>query len=140
MFPFRSPSGSTPRAASRSGSDPSAGDLGARLSRLRARRRQRGVALVMVLGTLTLLTVMLTEFQDEASAELGGWVRLGVRRGRARACGLGVGAPPPGGGVAGGAARGGGGGGRRGEGRGTPPGWRARPGGRPPPPRLERPQ
>src|SRR5690554_187167 len=71
MFPFRSPSGSTPRAASRPGSDPSAGDLGARLSRLRARRRQRGVALVMVLGTLTLLTVMLTEFQDEASAELG---------------------------------------------------------------------
>lgn len=43
----------------------------AKLAALRARRRQRGVALVMVLGTLTLLTVMLTEFQDEASAELG---------------------------------------------------------------------
>ena len=35
------------------------------------RRRQRGVALVMVLGALTILTVMLTEFQDETSAELG---------------------------------------------------------------------
>lgn len=51
------------------------------IARLRARRRQRGVALVMVLGTLTLLTVMLTEFQDETSAELGSAVsaRDGVR-------------------------------------------------------------
>jgi len=43
------------------------------LYRLRARRRrdQRGVALIMVLGTLAILTVMLTEFQDATSAELG---------------------------------------------------------------------
>lgn len=38
----------------------------------RARRRsRRGVALLMVLGTLSVLTVMLTEFQDSASAEFG---------------------------------------------------------------------
>ncbi|HSC88863.1 MAG TPA: type II secretion system protein GspK [Polyangiaceae bacterium] len=42
----------------------------ARLRALR-RRKQRGVALIMVLGTLTLLSVMLTEFQDSTSAELG---------------------------------------------------------------------
>jgi general secretion pathway protein K len=35
------------------------------------RHHQRGVALVLVLGVLTVLTVMLTEFQDEASAEFG---------------------------------------------------------------------
>jgi len=35
------------------------------------RRRQRGVALVMVLSALTILAVMLTEFQQETSAELG---------------------------------------------------------------------
>lgn len=35
------------------------------------RRRQRGVALIMVLSTLTVLAVMLTEFQQETSAELG---------------------------------------------------------------------
>ncbi|HEX9618909.1 MAG TPA: type II secretion system protein GspK, partial [Polyangiaceae bacterium] len=34
-------------------------------------RSRRGVALVMVLGALTLLTVMLTELQGESSAELG---------------------------------------------------------------------
>ncbi len=34
-------------------------------------RRERGVALLMVLGTLTIATVMLTEFQDTVSAELG---------------------------------------------------------------------
>lgn len=33
--------------------------------------RQRGVALVMVLGSLAILAVMLTEFQDETSADLG---------------------------------------------------------------------
>jgi len=38
---------------------------------LRSRHKQRGVALIMVLGTLTLLSVMLTEFQDSTSAELG---------------------------------------------------------------------
>lgn len=37
----------------------------------RSHREQRGIALVMVLGALTILTVMLTEFQDESSAELG---------------------------------------------------------------------
>ncbi len=35
------------------------------------RRSERGVALLMVMGTLTILTVMLTEFQDATSAELG---------------------------------------------------------------------
>jgi general secretion pathway protein K len=34
-------------------------------------RRQRGVALLMVLSALTVLAVMLTEFQQETSAELG---------------------------------------------------------------------
>ena len=40
---------------------------------LRRRRRsgKRGVALIMVLGALTILTVMLTEFQEETAAELG---------------------------------------------------------------------
>jgi len=37
----------------------------------RKRRRERGVALVLVLGALTILTVMLADFQDEASSELG---------------------------------------------------------------------
>jgi len=39
--------------------------------RARRSRGKRGVALIMVLGTLTLLSVMLTEFQDSTSAELG---------------------------------------------------------------------
>lgn len=34
-----------------------------------ARRRQRGAALIMVLGSLTILAVMLSEFQDEMSTE-----------------------------------------------------------------------
>ncbi len=39
--------------------------------RLRKRRStQRGVALIMVLGALTVLTVMLTEFQTESAADL----------------------------------------------------------------------
>ena len=37
----------------------------------RRRRQERGVALVLVLGALTILAVMLTDFQDETSAELG---------------------------------------------------------------------
>jgi general secretion pathway protein K len=37
----------------------------------RRKRARRGVALIMVLGALTVLTVMLTEFQNETSAELG---------------------------------------------------------------------
>lgn len=38
----------------------------------RSRRdKQRGMALVLVLGALTIMTIMLTEFQDETSAELG---------------------------------------------------------------------
>ena len=37
----------------------------------RKRRRERGVALVLVLGALTILTVMLADFQDSTSAELG---------------------------------------------------------------------
>jgi general secretion pathway protein K len=38
---------------------------------LRARRQRRGVALIIVLAALTILTVMLTEIQDESSAEFG---------------------------------------------------------------------
>lgn len=43
----------------------------ARRQRRRARARERGVALVLVLGALTILTIMLTDFQDESSAQLG---------------------------------------------------------------------
>ena len=43
---------------------------GARRKKKR-RARQRGVALVMVLSAITVLTVMLAEFQDETAAELG---------------------------------------------------------------------
>jgi general secretion pathway protein K len=39
--------------------------------RHRRRERKRGVALLLVLAALAVLTVMLTEFQDEASAEFG---------------------------------------------------------------------
>ena len=45
--------------------------LGPRARRQRARRRRRGVALILVLTSLTILTVMLSEIQDESSAELG---------------------------------------------------------------------
>src|SRR5258706_5906630 len=44
--------------------------LGARARRLRARRRRRGVALILVLSSLTILTVMLSEIQDESASEL----------------------------------------------------------------------
>jgi general secretion pathway protein K len=47
---------------------------GRRLARRRLRKKQkreRGVALVLVLAALTILAVMLTDFQDETSAELG---------------------------------------------------------------------
>jgi general secretion pathway protein K len=40
-------------------------------ARLRRARRRRGVALILVLSSLTILTVMLSEIQDESSAELG---------------------------------------------------------------------
>jgi general secretion pathway protein K len=39
--------------------------------RRKKRSRERGVALILVLGALTILAVMLTDFQDETSAELG---------------------------------------------------------------------
>jgi general secretion pathway protein K len=42
-----------------------------RAARVRARRQRRGVALILVLAALTVLTVMLTEVQDESSAEFG---------------------------------------------------------------------
>lgn len=47
--------------------------LRARVAAMRHSRRRgaRGVALIMVLGTLTILTFMLTEFQDSTAAELG---------------------------------------------------------------------
>ncbi|HWA78367.1 MAG TPA: type II secretion system protein GspK [Polyangiaceae bacterium] len=41
-----------------------------RAARRRARGRRRGMAFVLVLGALTILTVMLTELQDQSSAEL----------------------------------------------------------------------
>ena len=40
--------------------------------RRRRKRSRRGVALIMVLAAITVLTVLLTEFQDEASSELSG--------------------------------------------------------------------
>ena len=40
-----------------------------RLARAKSRARERGIALVMVLGAIAVLTVMLAEFQDETSAE-----------------------------------------------------------------------
>jgi general secretion pathway protein K len=43
----------------------------ARARALRKRRQRRGVALILVLAALTVLTVMLTEIQDESSAEFG---------------------------------------------------------------------
>src|SRR4051812_570455 len=43
----------------------------ARARALRLRRRRRGMALILVLAALTVLTVMLTEVQDESSAEFG---------------------------------------------------------------------
>lgn len=43
-----------------------------RSARRRRAARQRGAAFLMVLGALTILTVMLTELQDESSAELAG--------------------------------------------------------------------
>ena len=45
--------------------------IGSRAARVRARRKRRGVALILVLAALTVLTVMLTEVQDESSAEFG---------------------------------------------------------------------
>src|SRR5688500_3650605 len=48
---------------------PARGAGRARRRRLR-RRNERGVALVMVLGAITVLTVFLTELQEETSTEL----------------------------------------------------------------------
>ena len=50
---------------------PSIEAVAARARRLRFRRQRRGVALILVLAALTVLTVMLTEVQDESSAEFG---------------------------------------------------------------------
>lgn len=41
-----------------------------RRRRAKRRARERGIALVMVMGAVAILTVMLAEFQDETSAEL----------------------------------------------------------------------
>lgn len=41
-----------------------------RRRRAKRRARERGIALVMVMGAIAILTVMLAEFQDETSAEL----------------------------------------------------------------------
>src|SRR5688572_27550954 len=45
--------------------------LALRMAR-RRRAQRRGAAFIMVLGALTIMTVMLTELQDESSAELAG--------------------------------------------------------------------
>jgi general secretion pathway protein K len=42
----------------------------AAVRKLRQRRQRRGVALIMVLGAITVLTVFLTELQEETSSEL----------------------------------------------------------------------
>ena len=36
----------------------------------RKRKNQRGVALILVLGSIAIMSVMLTDFQDEATSEL----------------------------------------------------------------------
>ena len=41
-----------------------------RRRRAKKRAKERGIALVMVMGAIAILTVMLAEFQDETSAEL----------------------------------------------------------------------
>lgn len=41
-----------------------------RIKRKKSRASERGIALVMVVGAIAILTVMLAEFQDETSAEL----------------------------------------------------------------------
>lgn len=41
------------------------------VERAKRNARKRGVALILVLGSLAILAVMLTEFQDETSADLG---------------------------------------------------------------------
>ncbi|MEZ4231927.1 MAG: type II secretion system protein GspK [Polyangiaceae bacterium] len=52
-------------------SNPGRGQRALKRYRLRSRRsRERGVALIMVLGALAVLTVMLTEFQTESTADL----------------------------------------------------------------------
>ncbi len=43
---------------------------GHRRSRARRRAKERGIALIMVLGAIAVLTVMLAEFQDETSADV----------------------------------------------------------------------
>ncbi len=55
---------------------PSSADVGRarvaalRIARAKRRARERGIALIMVLGAIAVLTVMLAEFQDETSTEL----------------------------------------------------------------------
>ena len=44
---------------------------GKRARAIATRRRRRGMALILVLAALTVLTVMLSEIQDESSAEFG---------------------------------------------------------------------
>ena len=41
-----------------------------RIKRRKSRAKERGIALIMVMGAIAILTVMLAEFQDETSAEL----------------------------------------------------------------------
>jgi general secretion pathway protein K len=66
-------SGTIALVGAASGAEPRLPSRGSALSRLRKRRearKRRGVALVMVLGAITVLTVLLTELQEETSSEL----------------------------------------------------------------------
>ncbi len=61
----------TPSESAPARKRPGRAPLVSRRVRRRRQRQKRGIALILVLGALTLLTVMLTEFQDATSAELG---------------------------------------------------------------------
>ena len=50
--------------------DPPRAARGRAARRAKKRAKERGIALVMVMGAIAILTVMLAEFQDETSAEL----------------------------------------------------------------------
>lgn len=63
LFDFQRDSRREPQAA------PAVAALLGRRARRRRLGRERGVALLLVLGALTILTVMLTESQDESSAD-----------------------------------------------------------------------
>lgn len=72
MTVFRTPlGGEAPRYSLRAAAAYLRKTSRSRASTHKSPREERGVALLMVLGALSLATVMLTEFQDTVSAELG---------------------------------------------------------------------